>query len=116
MLGSLPFVRLAKRAHDGARDLVAGALTGSRAPARAAGKESRRYFSCDFLSPNLPVWEKFLAPLRGKPGIRYLEIGVLEGRSLFWMLENIFTDPTSHATAIDPLGPLYAFKLVWNLA
>lgn len=113
-----PILQIAKRAHDQARDLIAGAVTGLRAPAldREERLHKRRYFSCDFFSSNLPIWEPLLESYRGKPGAQYLEIGVLEGRSLFWMLENIFTHPTSGATAIDPLGPLYAYKLIWNLA
>jgi hypothetical protein len=53
-------------------------------------------------SNRLPIWEKHLAPYKGKPGLHYLEIGVAEGRSALWVLENILTHPTSRMTAIDP--------------
>jgi len=42
-----------------------------------------------------------MRPFKGKPNIHYLEIGVYEGRSAFWMLENILTHPTSRLTCID---------------
>lgn len=56
-----------------------------------------------------------MAPFAGKPKIKYLEIGVFEGRSLFWMVENILTHPSARATAID-LGALSRVKLLANLA
>ena len=58
-------------------------------------------FTSDWFTGSLPVWRKVLAEYRGKPNLRYLEIGVYEGRSLFWMLENVLTDPTCRATGID---------------
>ncbi len=42
-----------------------------------------------------------LDPLRGKPGLRYLEVGVYEGRSFLWVLENVLTHPSSQLTGID---------------
>jgi predicted O-methyltransferase YrrM len=47
------------------------------------------------------TWEKSLAPYKGKPNVRYLEIGLFEGRSALWQLENILTHPTAHLTGID---------------
>lgn len=55
----------------------------------------------DWFSSNRPLWETALARYRGKPNIRYLEVGLFEGRSALWMLENILTDPTAHLTGID---------------
>ena len=49
-------------------------------------------------------WETHLKPFRGKENVRYLELGVLEGRSLFWMLDNILTHPTARAVAVDFFG------------
>ena len=48
-------------------------------------------FTTDWFTNRIPLWEKILAPLKGKQGIHYLEIGVFEGRSAIWMLENILT-------------------------
>jgi predicted O-methyltransferase YrrM len=47
------------------------------------------------------VWESALAPYKGKPGVNYLEVGLYEGRSALWMLENVLTDPTSRLTGIE---------------
>ena len=58
-------------------------------------------FTADWFSHNIPVWERILDRFKGKPGIHYLEIGVFEGMSAFWMLENILTHPTSKLTGID---------------
>jgi predicted O-methyltransferase YrrM len=42
-----------------------------------------------------------LKPFQGQPNIHYLEIGVSEGRSALWMLENILTHPTAKITCLD---------------
>jgi len=55
----------------------------------------------DWFSLRIPNWEKLLETYKGKPFVRYLEVGVFEGRSALWMLENILTHPTAHATAVD---------------
>ena len=54
---------------------------------------------------NIPSWESHLKEFKGKPDIHYLEIGVLEGLSALWMIENILTHPTARMTAVD-LFPL----------
>jgi predicted O-methyltransferase YrrM len=48
------------------------------------------------------LWTDILSSLKGKPGINYLEVGVYEGQSFFWMLDNIFTDESNKAVAVDP--------------
>lgn len=58
----------------------------------------------DWYTRNIPVWERFLAPYYAKPDLSYLEVGVFEGRSLVWMLENVLTDPSARATAVDLFG------------
>jgi predicted O-methyltransferase YrrM len=58
-------------------------------------------FTQNWFTTKIPVWEKSLAPFKGKPGVKYLEVGLYEGRSALWMLENVLTDPTSHLTGID---------------
>jgi predicted O-methyltransferase YrrM len=55
----------------------------------------------DWFTSAVPVWNKVLAPFRGKPDLRYLEIGAYEGRSVLWMLDNILTHPSARLTAID---------------
>jgi predicted O-methyltransferase YrrM len=58
-------------------------------------------FSIDWFAEYIPVWEELLASLKQKPNLNYLEIGVFEGRSFFWVLDNILTDESSRATGID---------------
>ncbi len=58
-------------------------------------------FSEDWFSQHVPIWEKALKDYKNKQGIRYLEVGVFEGRAVFWMFENILTDPSSCATVVD---------------
>jgi predicted O-methyltransferase YrrM len=55
----------------------------------------------DWFTSAVPIWTELLAPMRGKPDLRYLEIGVFEGRSALWMLENILTHPSARLTAVD---------------
>ncbi len=75
---------------------VSGAL------AETAGKEAKEYtFTTDWFSHNIPMWKGVLGEMKGKPDLRYLEIGVWEGRSFFWVLDNILTHPSSEAVAID---------------
>lgn len=59
-------------------------------------------FTTDWVTSSIPVWEKVLAAFKGKPEVHYLEIGVYEGRSAVWMLENILTHPTARLTGVDP--------------
>lgn len=59
-------------------------------------------FTAKWFPQNIPTWEKILRDFKGKPDVHYLEIGLFEGCSFFWMLENILTHPTSTATGIDP--------------
>ena len=59
-------------------------------------------FSWNTFTWNIPLWRSVLASFAGKPNLRYLEIGISEGRAAFWILENILYHPTSRATGIDP--------------
>jgi predicted O-methyltransferase YrrM len=58
-------------------------------------------FSRDFFTRCIPVWKDVLAPIRGKAGLHYLEVGVFEGASALWMLENVLTHRSSKLTCID---------------
>jgi len=70
--------------------------------AETAVKPDRKYtFSSDFFTHNIPSWTRVLNDMKGKPDLTYLEIGVYEGRSFFWVLDNILTHPSSRAVAID---------------
>ena len=72
-------------------------------------------FTSDWFTSRLPSWRIALRPYAGRAGLNYLEIGTSEGRSLFWMLENILTGPTAHATAIDLFDGPYAATYRSNL-
>lgn len=58
-------------------------------------------FTQDWFTSNIPIWKTALAGYEGKPDIHYLEVGLYEGRSSLWMLENILTAPSSTLTGID---------------
>jgi predicted O-methyltransferase YrrM len=91
-----------------ARDPDAAKLAGFAGPsackyrgaAKAAGAEVKYEFSADWFSDHIPVWTRLLAPLKGQR-LRYLEVGVYEGRSLLFVLDNILQHPASQAIAVD---------------
>ncbi len=58
-------------------------------------------FTTDWFTKNIPSWNRILGEMKDKPGLTYLEIGVWEGRSFFWVLDNILTHPSSRAVAMD---------------
>lgn len=74
---------------------------GERSASRSAPAAGAYRFSEDWFSHNIPVWQEVLGPLRGRPDLRYLEVGVFEGRSVVWMLENVLTHPGSRVTGLD---------------
>jgi len=46
-------------------------------------------------------FEIYLAGLKGKPDLKFIEIGPFEGRATVWMLENILTAPSSKIICTD---------------
>jgi len=64
------------------------------------------------LAEKLPNWflgnktqedfDRLLDEFRGKPNLKFLEIGSFCGNSAAWTIENILTDKTSTLTCIDP--------------
>jgi predicted O-methyltransferase YrrM len=58
-------------------------------------------FTIDWFSRNIPAWKWAMAPYVGRPGLQYLEVGMYEGRSVVWMLENVLTHPTARVTGLD---------------
>ena len=61
-------------------------------------------FEFDWFSQHIDLFAEQLAAHVGKPNLRYVEIGCLEGRSTVWLLENVLTDPSSRLHCIDPWG------------
>jgi len=49
-------------------------------------------------------WAQWLSPLSGQK-LTYLEIGVFEGGSAYWMLSNVLTHPDSRYIGIDVWAP-----------
>lgn len=58
-------------------------------------------YSTDWVSDIEGVWMKALQELSGKENLRYLEIGVFEGRSAIWFFRNVLTHPTSTMVGVD---------------
>jgi len=76
--------------------------TAQKGPAPDPNRYKHEYdFGADWFWPSIPKWKRHLAHMKGKPNLAYLEVGPFEGRSFFWLLDNIFTHPTTRATAID---------------
>jgi hypothetical protein len=57
-------------------------------------------FSMDLSEHNIPLYEKYLEHLKGKP-CRLLEIGSFEDGSTTWFLDNIATHEDSFVDTID---------------
>jgi hypothetical protein len=72
-----------------------------KSPVGSIYRRAYEFGEFDSFGHNVPVWKELLAGYAGKPNISYLEIGVWEGRSALWMLENILTSPSASVTAID---------------
>ncbi len=58
-------------------------------------------FSRDLVTWRENHWLAMFGSLKNKANLKYLEVGSLEGRSVIWMMENIFNHPTSSAEIID---------------
>lgn len=74
------------------------------------GKHVPRY-TFDWFSNNIPRWEEYLSPLKGKE-LKALELGSFEGRSAVWLLENVLTHPKSHIICVDNFRPSAEMKAV----
>ncbi len=60
-----------------------------------------REFTVDWFDYHRGHLTNALAPFRGQPGVRMLEIGAYEGRSTVWFLEDLLTGEGSHLTSVD---------------
>jgi len=59
-------------------------------------------FTKDWFSRSIPGWQFILSRMTQKtPYLRILEVGVFEGRSTCWLLENFCKTPESTIVAID---------------
>lgn len=57
-------------------------------------------FSDDWFSPNIPQWCQLLTHLDGTP-CKLIELGTHEGRSAFWMAENLLSHCGARLTCVD---------------
>lgn len=97
--------------------LISLALRWSTPPQKTENPYQKPYrFSTDWFTSRIPVWEEALRPLKGQPQLHYLEIGVFEGRSALWMLENVLTHPASRMTCIDTFPGQLEDRFRANLA
>lgn len=58
-------------------------------------------FSDDYTTSHEPVWKSHLAEFFDRPNIHLLEVGVFQGRSTLWFLQNVATHATSRITCVD---------------
>lgn len=68
-------------------------------------------FTSDWVGNHPDTWRKHLSRFTGKPGVRGLEIGVYEGRSAVWWIENILTGPGAKLTTIEKCRERFAGNL-----
>jgi predicted O-methyltransferase YrrM len=70
-------------------------------PSPKAAYKGEYEFTEDWFTHHLASWRKATEPYAGKPGVKYLEVGVYEGRAAMWIAENVLTDPTSELVGLD---------------
>jgi len=76
---------------------------------------TREYeFHKDWFTHNVPVWQQVMAPYTGLPNLRYLEVGLYEGRSAIWMLEHVLTHESARMTGIDLFAPPIVVEEHWR--
>lgn len=64
--------------------------------------ESKLKFTQDWFSRSIPGWTTILTQLsKRSASLRLLEVGVFEGRSTCWLLENFCKTPEASITVID---------------
>lgn len=73
-------------------------------------------FTRNWTSKYEPYWREHLVPEAGRPLVM-LEIGVFEGRSSRWFLENVLVHPASRHIGVDPwiLEPMCPRKFPRNV-
>lgn len=58
-------------------------------------------FTSDWFTDNVPAWKEDLAHFEGAPSLRFLEVGVFEGRATCWLLENVLRHEGSTIACVD---------------
>ncbi len=52
-------------------------------------------------TPAQDNFSRILAPFKGKPDLKFLQLGVYTGDASVWLMENILTDPSSMLIDVD---------------
>jgi predicted O-methyltransferase YrrM len=94
---------------DGSAEIDSGPPPRALAPAEAFR------FGEDRFSTETAAWKRALARFKGRPNVRYLELGPSDGRSVIWMLENVLTGAKSSAMLMTPPSSPAAAMLKANL-
>lgn len=63
-------------------------------------RQEKFHFTTNWFDKNIPIWNKFLEPLKMKK-IIVLEIGAFEGACTTWILEELLLHPGSKLVTID---------------
>jgi len=58
-------------------------------------------FTYDWFSRAIPDWRRELAPVAGVADLRFVEVGVYEGRATVWLLCNVLTHSSARIDCID---------------
>lgn len=58
-------------------------------------------FTVDYSDNYKDLWPRLLSQFIGRPNLKFLEVGSLEGRSACWFLSNVLTAPNSSLICID---------------
>ncbi|CAG8486942.1 5356_t:CDS:1 [Funneliformis caledonium] len=64
-------------------------------------------FTREWFTRHIPRWDETLHDLKNKK-INVLEIGVFEGRSTIWILEELFKNPESKLISVDTFERIFA--------
>ena len=76
-------------------------------------KTNSYYFSRDYFSYRIPLWQSCLQPLANRPEIQILLLGNEQGMSVCWLLDKILTHPSAKLTCIQEIT---SQQLTANLA
>ena len=61
----------------------------------------KKFIWKDNFSKNIPQWKKHIPNFQGKPHMRGLQFGMVDGRSVIWALKNYFNGPKSTLKVVN---------------
>jgi predicted O-methyltransferase YrrM len=72
-------------------------------------------YTADWFTEKTGPWLEHVVPrFRGRPNTRWLEVGVYEGLSVLWILDNILTGGGSLIVCVDFFDPAPAWAKLWG--